>query len=109
AAAARTSPPRGADGLVQVIALVKPFRAQAVLQALESIEILGGTVREAMGYGRQKNRLHRYLGSEYNASFLPKVEITLFVHDDDAPAVVKTIVSQARTGRMGDGKIMVLR
>src|SRR4051794_22110670 len=56
--------------LVQIIAMIKPFRAQAVLAALEPIEILGGTVREAMGFGRQKNRLHRYLGSEYNASFL---------------------------------------
>lgn len=95
-------------GLVQIIALVKPFRAQAVLAALESIEILGGTVREAMGYGRQKNRLHRYLGSEYNSSFLPKVEITLFVNDQDVTAAVKTIVAHARTGRMGDGKIMIL-
>ena len=94
--------------MVQIIALVKPFRAQAVLQALESVEIVGGMVREAMGYGRQKNRLHRYLGSEYNTSFLPKVEITLFVHDEDAPAAVKAIVSQARTGRIGDGKILIL-
>ena len=62
--------------MVQIIALVKPFRAQAVLAALESVEILGGTVREAMGYGRQKDRLHQYLGSEYNSSFLPKVELT---------------------------------
>ncbi len=97
-----------ADGVVQIIALVKPFRAQAVLAALEPIEVLGGTVREAMGYGRQKNRLHRYLGSEYNDSFLPKVEITLFVHDDDVPAALKAIVSQGRTGRIGDGKILVL-
>ncbi len=95
--------------MVQIIAMVKPFRAQAVLAALESIEILGGTVREAMGYGRQKNRLHRYLGSEYNDSFLPKVEITVFVNDDDLPATLKAIVSQARTGRIGDGKILVLR
>ena len=94
--------------MFQIIALVKPFRAEAVLAALESIEILGGTVREAMGYGRQKNRLHRYLGSEYNASFLPKVEITVFVDDRDVASALKTIVAQARTGRMGDGKIMVL-
>jgi nitrogen regulatory protein P-II 1 len=94
-------------GVVQIVALVKPFRARAVLAALDSIEILGGTVREAMGYGRQKNRLHRYLGSEYNASFLPKVELTLFVSDQDVQAAVKAIVSQARTGRMGDGKIMI--
>jgi nitrogen regulatory protein P-II 1 len=94
--------------LVQIIALVKPFRAEAVLAALESIEVLGGTVREAMGFGRQKNRLHRYLGSEYNDSFLPKVQITVFVHDRDAPDAVRAIVSQARTGRIGDGKILVL-
>ena len=94
--------------LVQIIALVKPFRAQAVLEALEAVEILGGTVREAMGYGRQKNRLHRYLGSEYNASFLPKVEIALFLDANDVPAAVKAIVGQARTGRMGDGKLLIL-
>ena len=92
----------------QIIAMVKPFRAQAVLAAMESIDILGGTVREAMGYGRQKNRLHRYLGSEYNASFLPKVEITLVVHERDVAAAIKTIVGQARTGRIGDGKILIL-
>jgi nitrogen regulatory protein PII len=96
-------------GVVQIVALVKPFRAGAVLTALDSsdITILGGTVREAMGYGRQKNRLHRYLGSEYNASFLPKVELTLFVREEDVSAAVKVIVGQARTGRMGDGKIMI--
>jgi nitrogen regulatory protein PII len=94
--------------VVQVIAMVKPFRAEAVLAALGPIEIVAGTVREVMGYGRQKNRLHRYLGSEYNASFLPKVEIALFVHERDAAAAVRAIVSQARTGRIGDGKVLVL-
>lgn len=94
--------------VVQIMAMIKPFRAQAVLAALESIEILGGTVREVMGYGRQKNRLQRYLGSEYNASFLPKVEITVFVNDEDVAATLKAIVSQGRTGRMGDGKILVI-
>src|SRR5580693_3143756 len=94
--------------VVQIIALVKPFRAQAVLAALESVEILGGTVREAMGYGRQKDRLHQYLGSEYSSSFLPKVELAVFVHEHDAPAAIKAIMGQARTGRIGDGKILVL-
>jgi nitrogen regulatory protein P-II 1 len=94
--------------VVQIIALVKPFRAQAVLAALESVQILGGTIREAMGYGRQKDRLHQYLGSEYNSSFLPKVELTLFVEAKHAQDAVKAIVSQARTGRIGDGKILVL-
>ena len=95
-------------GLVQIVAMVKPFRAQAVLTALEAVEILGGTVREAMGYGRQKNRLRRYLGSEYIHPFLPKVEITLFVDEIDAPAALKAIIGQGRTGRIGDGKVLVL-
>jgi nitrogen regulatory protein P-II 1 len=94
--------------VVQIIALVKPFRAQAVLKALEAVDVLGGTVREAMGYGRQKDRLHQYLGSEYNSSFLPKVELAVFVQEHDAPAAIRAIVSQARTGRIGDGKILVL-
>ena len=94
--------------MVQIKALVKPFRAQAVLAALDEIGVVAGTVREAMGYGRQKNRLHRYLGSEYDASFLPKVEITVFVDDQDVPAAVRAIVGQARTGRIGDGKVLVL-
>ncbi len=93
---------------VKIIALVKPFRAQAVLSALQSMDILGGTVREAMGYGRQKNRLGQYLGSEYNTSFLPKVQLTIFVDEENAPAVIKAIVGQARTGRIGDGKVLVL-
>lgn len=94
--------------LFQIIALVKPFRTQAVLAALESVDILGGTVREAMGYGRQKDRLHQYLGSEYNSSFLPKVELTLFVEAKHIQDAIKAIVGQARTGRIGDGKIFVI-
>ncbi|MGO9916995.1 MAG: P-II family nitrogen regulator [Isosphaeraceae bacterium] len=94
--------------VVQIIALVKPFRAHAVLAALESLPVLGGTVREAMGYGRQKDRLHQYLGSDSSSSFVPKVELTLFVEEEHAPAVIKAIVNQARTGRIGDGKILVL-
>jgi nitrogen regulatory protein PII len=94
--------------VVQIIAMVKPFRAQAVLDALGALGILGGTVREAMGYGRQKNRLHQYLGSEYNTSFVPKVELSVFVEEALAPVAIKAIVGQARTGRIGDGKILVL-
>ena len=94
--------------VVQIIALVKPFRAQAVLDALGAVPILGGTVREAMGYGRQKNRLHQYLGSEYNTSFVPKVELSVFVEATVAPQAIRAIVGPARTGRIGDGKVLVL-
>lgn len=96
-------------GVVQVVAMVKPFRAQAVLNALEPIDVFACVVREAMGYSRQKNRLHRYLGSEYNDSFLPKVAISIFVDEAEVNAAIKAIVSQARTGRIGDGKILVVR
>jgi len=110
---AQPQPPSPGDPVrtgrpVQIVAIVKPFRVQAVLEALESVEILGGMVREAMGHGRQKNRLHHYLGSEYNASFLPKVELTIFVDEEHVPAAIRAIVGQARTGRIGDGKILVL-
>jgi len=94
--------------MLQVIATIKPFRARAVLAALEEHEILGGTVREVMGYGRQKNRLRRYLGSEYSASYLPKVEVAVYVREEVAPQVIRAIVTAARTGRMGDGKIIVV-
>jgi nitrogen regulatory protein P-II 1 len=94
--------------VVQIVALVKPFRAQAVLERLLSIDVLAGTVREAMGYGRQKNRLHQYLGSEYNSSFVPKVELTIFVRETDAQAAIRAIVGEARTGRIGDGKVLVI-
>jgi nitrogen regulatory protein PII len=97
------------DRVVQIIAMVKPFRAQAVLAALESVDVLAGTVREAMGYGRQKDRLHQYLGSEYNSSFVPKVELAVLVREKDAPAAIKAIVGQARTGRIGDGKVLVFQ
>jgi nitrogen regulatory protein P-II 1 len=94
--------------MVQLIALVKPFRAKSVLDALDSVDIVAGTVREVMGFGRQKHQLHRYLGSEYNASFLPKVEIVLYLEDGEVAGAVKAIVGEARTGRIGDGKIMIL-
>lgn len=91
-----------------LIVFVKPFRARAVLAALEALDLRAGSVREAMGFNRQKERLHRYLGSEYNSSFLPKIEIQVLVPDEVVPEALKAISSNARTGRMGDGKVLVL-
>jgi nitrogen regulatory protein P-II 1 len=97
--------------MVHLIALVKPFRVASVLRALgeAGVEPYAGTVREVMGFGRQKNRLRRYLGSEYSTSFVPKVEIGLFVRDADAEPAVRALVGSARSGRMGDGKVLVVR
>jgi len=92
----------------QVIAVVQPFQAERVLAALEHAPIEACEVREVKGYGRQKNYLDEYRGSEYSLAYLPKVEITLWVADERTDEVVRTIVENARTGRMGDGKILVL-
>jgi nitrogen regulatory protein PII len=87
--------------------VVKPFRAEAVLNTISELG-LTCTVREAKGYSRQKGYLDRYLGSEYSMAFLPKVEIILCVQDERVEEVSAAIARTARTGRMGDGKIFVL-
>ena len=92
----------------QIIALVKPFRAQAVIQAIAELDIEACLVSEAKGFGRQKGYLERYAGSEYSLAFLPKVEISAWVPDRLVRRVTEKIVRAARTGRMGDGKILVL-
>ncbi len=92
----------------QVIAIVKPYLAEKVLDALKDVPIEECDVCEVKGYGRQKNYLDDYQGSEYSAAYLPKVEITFWVDDSQTDEVVRRIVEVARTGRMGDGKIFVL-
>ena len=92
----------------QVIAVVKPYLVEKVLDALKLAPVEACGVREVKGYGRQKSYLDEYRGSEYSLAFLPKVEITLWVDDIRVEEVVRTIVETARTGRMGDGKIFIL-
>ena len=92
----------------QIIAIVKPFLAEKVLDALKHAPVEACGVCEVKGYGRQKSYLDEYRGSEYSMAFLPKVEITLWVDDLRVEEVLRTLVEIARTGRMGDGKIFVL-
>ena len=92
----------------QVIAVVKPFLVEKMLEALKHAPIEACDVGEVKGYGRQKSYLDEYRGSEYSLAYLPKVEITLWVEDLRVEEVVRTVVEVARTGRMGDGKIFVL-
>lgn len=92
----------------QVVAIVKPFLAEKVLEALKRAPVEAVSVREVKGYGRQKNYLDQYQGSEYSLAFLPKVEIMLWVDDSRVEEIIRKIVEVARTGRMGDGKIFVL-
>ena len=92
----------------QVIAVIKPFLVEKVLEGLKRAPIEACTIREVKGFGRQKSYLDQYEGSEYALAFLPKVELCLWVDDIRVEEIVKKIVEIARTGRMGDGKIMVL-
>src|SRR5215207_8790514 len=92
----------------QIIAIVKPFLAEKVLDALKRAPLEALDVREVKGYGRQKSYLDQYGDSEYSLAFLPKVEITLWVDDARAEETMRKIVEVARTGRMGDGKIFML-
>lgn len=92
----------------QIIAIVKPFLAEKVLESLRLAPLEALQVREVKGFGRQKNSLDRYGDSEFSMAFLPKVEITMWVDDQRAEETVRKIEKVARTGRIGDGKIMVL-
>jgi nitrogen regulatory protein P-II 1 len=92
----------------QIIAVVKPYLAEKVVEALRRAPLEALTVREVKGYGRQKDYLRDYGQSEYALAFLPKVEIEAWVEDARAAEVVERIAEVARTGRMGDGKIFLL-
>lgn len=92
----------------QVVAIVKPFLAEKILDGLRRAPLEAVHVREVKGVGRQKSYLDEYAESEYDDVFLPKVEITAWVADARAEEVIDKIVDLARTGRMGDGKIFVL-
>lgn len=92
----------------QVLAIVKPFLAEKVLDSLKLAPLEALSVREVKGYGRQKSYLDQYGESEFSMAFLPKVEISMWVDDGRAEEIVRKIVNVARTGRIGDGKIFVL-
>ncbi len=92
----------------QVIAIVKPFLAEKVLQSLKGAPIEALTVREVKGFGRQKSYLDEYSETEFDRAFLPKVEVSIWVDDERVDEIVDAVVAIARTGRIGDGKIMIL-
>jgi len=92
----------------QIIAVVKPYLAEQVVEALRRAPLEALAVREVKGYGRQKGYLDAYGESEYGLAFLPKVEIEAWVDDARVSEVVDRITEVASTGRMGDGKVFVL-
>jgi len=92
----------------QVIAVVRPYLAEQVIESLRFAPLEALTVQEVKGFGRQKSYLDNYQDSEYSRAFLPKVEITMWVEDYRVEELMRRINEVARSGRMGDGKIMIL-
>jgi nitrogen regulatory protein P-II 2 len=91
-----------------VMAVIKPFKLDDVRNALTGTGIHGLTVTEAKGFGRQKGHTEIYRGAEYTVNFLPKLKIEVAVASDQVDAVIAAIISAAKTGEVGDGKIFVL-
>lgn len=91
----------------QVIAVVRPYLAERVIDNLRYAPLEALVVQEVKGFGRQKSYLENYGDSEYGLAFLPKVEISMWVEDFRAEEVIKKVTEVACSGRMGDGKIMV--
>ena len=91
-----------------LIIVVKPFRAEAVLNVIAECGVELCTVREAKGFGRQKGYLDRYRGGDFSTAYLPKVEITVTVKSELAADLAERVAKAARTGRIGDGKVFVV-
>ena len=90
---------------VLVTAIIKPFKLDEVRAALVDAGIVGLTVSEVQGYGRQGGKTETFRGSEYKVDYVPKVRLALVVDDADADKAVDLITEAARTGKIGDGKI----
>lgn len=91
-----------------ITAVIKPFRLDAVREALTDLGIEGLTVTEVKGYGRQKGQTEIYRGAEYAIHFLPKLKLEIAVKSDLSTKVIDAISEAAKTGQIGDGKIFVM-
>ena len=91
----------------KVEAIIRPFKLEDVKLALVNAGIVGMTVSEVRGFGRQKGQVERYRGSEFTVEFLQKLKLEIVVDDDRVDTVVNAIQDAARTGEIGDGKIFI--
>jgi nitrogen regulatory protein P-II 1 len=91
----------------KIEAIIQPFKLEEVKEALKGIGVDGMTVSEVRGHGRQKGHKEVYRGQEYQVDLLPKVKLEMVVPGGRVEEVIKTLVSSARTGKIGDGKIFV--
>jgi nitrogen regulatory protein P-II 1 len=92
----------------KVEAIIRPHLLDAVRSALQDVEIIGMTISEVQGYGRQRGHTETYRGTEYQIEFVPKVKLEVIIPDDVEEFAVSAIMKTARTGKFGDGKIFVL-
>ena len=91
----------------KITAVVKPFRVDEVKEALKGAGVAGMTVTEVQGFGRQAGHTEVYRGAEYTVDFVPKVRFEVIVEDGDVERLVDAIVTSAKTGKIGDGKIWI--
>ena len=91
----------------QITAVVRPSKVDAVKNALVGIDVVGMTINDVRGFGRQKGQVEIYRGNEFTVDFLSKIRITTVVADDKVEAAISAISEAARTGEIGDGKIFV--
>ena len=91
----------------KVAAIIRPFKLEDVKLALVNAGIVGMTVSEVRGFGRQKGQVERYRGSEFTVEFLQKLKVEVVIDDDRVDAVINAIAEAAKTGEIGDGKIFV--
>lgn len=91
----------------KIEAVIQPFKLEEVKEALKAIGIDGMTVSEVRGHGRQKGHKEVYRGQEYQVDLLPKIKLELVIADSRQEEVLKTLISAAKTGKIGDGKIFV--
>jgi nitrogen regulatory protein P-II 1 len=91
-----------------IVAIIKPFKLEEVTDALRALDVSGMTVSEARGHGRQRGHTEVYRGAEYTVDYVPKVRVEVVVDDGDAEKVANAIMSTARTGKIGDGKLWIM-
>ena len=98
---------KGGEKLKKIQAIIRPFKLDEVKIALVNAGVIGMTISEVRGFGRQKGQTERYRGSEYTVEFLQKIQIEVVIEDEQADMVAEKIVAAARTGEIGDGKIFI--
>ena len=91
----------------KIKAIIRPFKLEEVKTALVNVGVIGMTISEVRGFGRQKGQTERYRGSEYTVEFLQKIQIEVIIEDERVDAVAEKIAAAARTGEIGDGKIFI--